>query len=56
MNANWLDHRVVLVRGQYKQSTLPFDTISLRDLNATATLLGPTVGAKSDANAIIPST
>lgn len=56
MTADWRDHRVVLARGQYNQSKMPFETISLRDLNATATLLGPTIGAKSDANAIIPST
>lgn len=55
MLPDWKNHKVVLISGQHEKRTSPFQTMSLGELNAIVTLLGPTTLPKGWAKAIIPS-
>ena len=55
MLPDWKNHKVVVVSGQHEKRTTPFQTMSLGEVNAIVTLLGPTTLPKGLAKAIIPS-
>lgn len=55
MLPDWKNHRIVVVSGQHEKRTSPFQTISLGEVNAIVTIIGPTTLPKGLAKAIIPS-